>query len=101
MDKLMIFALVIQIVILLCIIGVWVAIAIMPGRIAKSRGHPQAEAINVCGWFGALTMGILAPVAFIWAFSKPVMKPIELEPPAPPVEAEPESSTEAEKEAES
>ncbi|MCK5354117.1 MAG: DUF3302 domain-containing protein, partial [Methyloprofundus sp.] len=35
---------------------------------AQSRNHPQAEAINVCGWFGAITMGILSPVAFIWAY---------------------------------
>lgn len=80
MDALMIVALVLQIFLLLLIVGVWVAVAIMPGRIARQRGHPQADAINVCGWFGALTMGILAPLAFVWAYSRPVFQPIEWEP---------------------
>ena len=22
----------------------------LPGSIARSRGHPQADAINICGW---------------------------------------------------
>jgi hypothetical protein len=96
MDALMIVALVLQVFLLLLIVGVWVAVGMMPGRIAKNRGHPQADSINVCGWFGALTMGILAPIAFVWAFSKPVLKPIELERPPPPEEKDPEDEEEAE-----
>ena len=84
MGALGIMALIVLIIIVLCVVGVWVALAIMPGRIARQRGHPQADAINVCGWFGALTMGVFAPIAFIWAYSKPVMRPIELEPLAEP-----------------
>ena len=42
-----------------------------PGRIARKRNHPQAEAINVCGWWGAITLGILSPLAFIWAYTRP------------------------------
>ena len=26
----------------------------LPGSIARSRGHPQADAINICGWMAAL-----------------------------------------------
>ena len=44
----------------------------LPGRIARSRHHPQAEAIHICGWLGALTMGILSPIAYIWAYTKPI-----------------------------
>jgi hypothetical protein len=40
----------------------------MPGRIAKQRAHPQAEAVNVCGWIGLLSGGLLLPVAYVWAF---------------------------------
>lgn len=98
MDVLMVFALIIQILLLLMIVGVWVAIGILPGRIARKRGHPQADAINVCGWIGALTMGVFAPIAFIWAFSRPVFKPIEWEP-AP--DAVPESGSGEDEEAES
>ena len=96
MDALMIVALVLQIFLLLLIVGVWVAVAIMPGRIARKRGHPQAESINVCGWFGALTMGILAPIAFIWAFSRPVFKPIDWVPADSPARPEPGAEQEAE-----
>jgi hypothetical protein len=24
----------------------------LPGNIARSRAHPQADAINMCGWLG-------------------------------------------------
>jgi hypothetical protein len=43
-----------------------------PGKIAARRNHPQAEAIKMCGWLGILTMGILWPVAYIWAYANPI-----------------------------
>jgi hypothetical protein len=43
----------------------------VPGRIARQRGHPQAAAINVAGWLGLATFGLLWPVALIWAFVTP------------------------------
>ena len=46
-------------------------LAMLPGRIARDRGHPQADAISVCGWWGMLTLGLLLPLAFIWAYTKP------------------------------
>ena len=66
-----IFALVVLIVLLVCVLAAWAALGYYPGKIARDRGHPQAEAISVCGWIGALTFGILAPVAFVWAFTNP------------------------------
>ena len=71
MSGLDIFALVILITLGLCALGAWVALGMAPGKIARSRNHPQAEAINVCGWWGAITMGLLSPLAFIWAFTRP------------------------------
>jgi len=53
------------------LIAAWVLLGIMPGRIARERNHPQADAINVCGWIGVLTMGLLLPLAYIWAYSNP------------------------------
>ena len=50
---------------------IWVLLGIMPGRIARDRNHPQADAISVCGWWGVLTMGLLLPLAYIWAYSNP------------------------------
>ena len=65
-----IFALLVLLVLLAAAVAVWVIIGMLPGRIARERNHPQAEAINVCGWCGVLTMGILCPLAFIWAYTK-------------------------------
>ena len=69
MTGLDIFALIVLIVLALSGLAVWVLIAIYPGKIARQRNHPQADAINVCGLWGALTLGILTPVAFIWAYT--------------------------------
>ena len=43
----------------------------LPGQIARRRGHPQADAINAAGWLGLLTLGLLWPLALIWAFTRP------------------------------
>ena len=43
----------------------------LPGRLARQRGHPQAAAINVAGWLGVATLGLLWPLALIWAFITP------------------------------
>ncbi len=54
--------------------GVWLAVKLggLPGKIARERQHPQAEAINVCGWLGLITLGLAWPIALVWAFTKPV-----------------------------
>lgn len=71
MSALDIFALIVLLVLLGAAIAIWVILGMMPGKIARSRNHPQAEAINVCGWWGVITMGILMPLAFIWAYTNP------------------------------
>lgn len=43
----------------------------LPGRLARQRAHPQAAAINVAGWLGLATLGLLWPIALIWAFVSP------------------------------
>jgi hypothetical protein len=48
-----------------------VFLASLPGKIAADRGHPQADAIRVTGWLGLLTMGLLFPIALIWAYTRP------------------------------
>ena len=63
------FALAVLIVLLLAAVAVWALLGMLPGKIARQRKHPQAEAITVCGWWGVLTMGILCPLAFIWAYT--------------------------------
>jgi uncharacterized protein DUF3302 len=57
-------------VLLVAAVIVIVELGSLPGKIARDRGHPQAAAVNVAGWLGLATMGILWPLALIWAFWK-------------------------------
>ncbi len=46
-------------------------LAALPGKLARARGHPQAEAINVLGWLSLLTLFATWPVALVWAYARP------------------------------
>jgi len=61
------------IVIALVVAGIWALYTLggLPGRVARSRGHPQAAAISVCGWLGLITF-ILWPIALVWAYTSPL-----------------------------
>ncbi|GAB5405878.1 MAG: DUF3302 domain-containing protein [Aureliella sp.] len=50
----------------LAVIGVLVLLAALPGEIARRRNHPQASAVNICGWLG-LPTGIVWVVAMGWS----------------------------------
>lgn len=63
------FALIVLLVLVAAGIACWVVLGMLPGKIARTRKHPQAAAINVCGWCGVITMGLLCPLAFIWAYT--------------------------------
>ena len=71
MSGLDIFALIVLITLIVCFMALWALLGIYPGKIARQRNHPQADAISVCGWCGAITMGVLSPLAFVWAFTNP------------------------------
>jgi hypothetical protein len=49
-------------------VAFWVWLAGLPGRIAISRKHPEAEAVNLLGWAGLLPTIYPWVQAFIWAF---------------------------------
>ena len=61
----------------LVVIGILVGVVIWlvvlvgsaPGRIARERGHRQADAINVLGWVGVITLGLAWPFALVWAYT--------------------------------
>ncbi len=71
MSGLDIFALIVLITLIACFLALWALLGMYPGKIARQRNHPQADAISVCGWCGAITMGVLSPLAFVWAFTNP------------------------------
>ena len=64
-----IFTFVVMIVIAAGVCFLVVKVGMLPGKIAARRNHPQAEAINVLGWIGVLTLGLAWPVALVWSFT--------------------------------
>ena len=53
---------------MVAVVGSWVWLAGLPGRIAIARKHPEAEAVNLLGWAGLLPTIYPWVQAFIWAF---------------------------------
>lgn len=68
MPLLDLFALFILLVLVATAVGGALLVGRLPGSIARSRSHPQAEAVAVCGWLGLLTCGLLLPLAYVWAY---------------------------------
>jgi hypothetical protein len=50
----------------------WV-VHIMPEKIAHDRGHPQLDAIKTLCLLSLVFGGLLWPIAWLWAYSKPVL----------------------------
>ena len=71
MSFLDVFALLILAMLLITVIVVIGVLGALPGRIARSRRHPQADAIAVGGWIGLLFFGVLWPLVLIWAYTRP------------------------------
>jgi len=46
---------------------------ILPEKIAEKKKHPQAKAIQVLCLLSLAFGGMLWPLAWLWAYSKPVM----------------------------
>ena len=62
-----IFALIVMAVLIVVVIWLVVLLGPLPGKIARERGHPQADAIFVLGWIGLITLGVAWLVALVWA----------------------------------
>jgi CBS domain containing-hemolysin-like protein len=54
------------------IVGFWL-IHILPEKIAEKRRHPQAKAIQTLCLLSLFFGGMLWPIAWLWAYSKPVL----------------------------
>lgn len=65
-----IFALIVMAILIAVVIAAVVKLGPLPGKIAKKRGHPQADAINVLGWIGVITLGLAWPIALVWAYTR-------------------------------
>ena len=63
-----IFAWIVLIILLVVFIGVFCLMGALPGHIARSRGHPWADAVRIAGWITLIFGFALWPVALIWAY---------------------------------
>jgi CBS domain containing-hemolysin-like protein len=54
-------------------IGVFWIVHILPEKIAEKRHHPQAKAIQTLCLLSLFFGGMLWPLAWLWAYSKPVL----------------------------
>jgi CBS domain containing-hemolysin-like protein len=65
----------IVVLVLVPVIGIAVfwLVHILPEKIAHKRNHPQTEAIQVLCLLSLVFGGMLWPIAWLWAYSKPVL----------------------------
>jgi Protein of unknown function (DUF3302) len=63
-----VFAWIVLVILAACLVAVFCIAGWLPGHIAKTRGHPQAEAVTVAGWVTLIFGFALWPVALIWAY---------------------------------
>jgi hypothetical protein len=68
MSPIDIFAWIVLVVVLATFVAVFVAMGMMPGRIAHQRGHPWAQAVAVGGWATLICGFVLWPLVLIWAY---------------------------------
>jgi hypothetical protein len=68
MSGLDIFAWIVLCILAVSIVGVFCIAGWLPGHIAKTRGHPQAQAVTVAGWVTLICGFALWPIALIWAY---------------------------------
>jgi hypothetical protein len=73
-DKLATFiALFVLFIVPVVLIALFWMVHILPEKIAHQRHHPQFEAIRTLCLLSLVFGGLLWPLAWIWAYSKPVM----------------------------
>jgi hypothetical protein len=68
MSGLDIFAWIVLVIVISCIVTVFCVIGWLPGHIAKTRRHPWSQAVTVAGWVTLICGFALWPVVLIWAY---------------------------------
>jgi len=63
-----IFAWIVLFVLLATLVAIVVALGMMPGRIARRRGHPWPEAVTVGSWATLIFGLVFWPLVLIWAY---------------------------------
>jgi len=74
MDKVAdVLAIVVLIIVPVIGITVFWLVHILPEKIAEKRHHPQAKAIQTLCLLSLVFGGLLWPIAWLWAYTKPVL----------------------------
>ena len=55
------------------LIGVFLLVHILPEQIAETKPHPQLGAIKCLCLLSLCFGGLLGPIAWLWAYTKPVL----------------------------
>jgi uncharacterized membrane protein len=63
-----IFAWIVLLVAVATVVAIIVALGMMPGRIARKRGHPWPEAVTVGSWATLVFGFVFWPLVLIWAY---------------------------------
>lgn len=63
-----IFAWIVLLVLIASVVGVFVALGMIPGHIARKRNHPWAEAVAVGSWATLIFGFLFWPLVLIWAY---------------------------------
>lgn len=62
------FAWIVLVVLAATAVAVFVALGMMPGHIARKRGHPWVEAVTVGSWATLIFGFVFWPLVLIWAY---------------------------------
>jgi CBS domain containing-hemolysin-like protein len=68
-----IMAIVVLVIVPVVAIVVFWLVHVLPERFAEQRHHPQAKAIQVLCLLSLVFGGLLWPIAWLWAFTRPVL----------------------------
>ena len=63
-----IFAWIVLLVLVATAVAIFVALGMMPGHIARKRGHPWPEAVTVGSWATLIFGFVFWPLVLIWAY---------------------------------
>jgi hypothetical protein len=70
-----IFAWIVLVILIATAVAVFVALGMMPGHIARKRGHPWAQAVAVGSWATLVFGFVFWPLVLIWAYVDVPAKP--------------------------
>jgi uncharacterized BrkB/YihY/UPF0761 family membrane protein len=68
MSVIDIFAWIVLVVLVATLFAIFIVLGMMPGRIARRRGHPWAEAVTVGSWTTLIFGFVFWPLVLIWAY---------------------------------